>query len=228
MTSEDLAAFVVDTQRVIPGFKVAWKDESFWQKVAGFFSKPFNPGYMVTTTTTLYPTVWFPTKAFYEKDPQLTLMILAHERVHLVDRKERGFWQQLSYALPQVIAAPLLLIGIILTFVVGWWSLIAIVLGLACIAPWPSPWRTYWEQRGYAMSMAMYYWMTGSLSEAQRYTLPPKFLGWSYYRMSWSEKDIAKWLDSTQKAIAEGTLGEQGQVYDDVLQFLRDRGLARV
>ena len=196
--------------------------------MAGFFSKPFNPKYMTSFTTTLYPVVWFPDKAYYEKNPEQSFRILAHERVHLVDRKERGFWQQLSYALPQVAAAPLLLIGVVLAIFLGWWSLIAFALGLACVAPWPSPWRTYWEQRGYAMSIAVVYWMTGEFPEAQRIGIKRQFLDWAYFRMSWSEKAIDQWLAETQKGIAEGTLREQEPVFEDVYRFLHDRGLTRV
>lgn len=227
MDTQDLKAFEADTAAVVPGFRIAWKDESAFQKLVGWFAKLFNPDYMSRYTTTLGSTVWFPSKSFYEKDPAHSFAILAHERVHLLDSKALPVWFQFSYGLPQLLALPLLVAGVVLAFFVGWWSLFAFGLALASLGPWPAPWRTHWEQRGYAMSLACAFWLTGDISPERKDGIRKQFLGWAYFRMSWNEKAINTWLDQTERSIRNGTLPVVDSVYGDVLQFLRARGMTK-
>lgn len=227
MNSTDLQAFEADTAKLVPGFTIAWKDESTFQKVAGWFAKVFNPAYMTSYTTTFYPKVWFPTKAFYEKDPTHSFLILAHERVHLLDTKKQPLWFRFSYVFPQILAVPLVLAGIALAFVVGGWSLIAFTLALACLPPWPAPWRVHWEQRGYAMSIACGFWLTGDIPLARRESIRKQFLGMAYFKMAWNEKAIDDWLDQVERSVRNGTLAAGDEVYGAVLQFLRERGMTK-
>jgi hypothetical protein len=98
----------------IPGFQVAFKNESKLQKVLGFLARPFNPGYMTDFATTLGTTVTFPFRAYYENSPVMSLVVLAHEFVHLWDQKQGSLRFRLSYIFPQVLGLlPLLAYGIL-------------------------------------------------------------------------------------------------------------------
>jgi hypothetical protein len=88
----------------IPGFRIAFKNETWHQKALGLILRPFNPKYMESYTTTLSPVVYFPSREFYEGDPASSFAILAHEYVHLVDTKRHPVWFRLSYLLPQLLA----------------------------------------------------------------------------------------------------------------------------
>jgi hypothetical protein len=228
MDLADLRAFEADTAAVVPGFKLDWKDKSSFQKLLGAIMKPFNPNFMTSYTTTFYPKVWFPTQAGYESDPARSFTTLAHERVHLLDTMASPLGFRLSYIYPQVLAVPLLLAGAALAFFFGLWSLIAFGLGLACLAPWPSPGRVRLEQRGYAMSMAVVFWLTGEIPFARKDSIRKQFLSMAYYKMSWDAKGIDAWLAHAEVSIRNGTLAANDPTYGDVLKFLQGRGKAKL
>jgi hypothetical protein len=95
-----LKTFEAEIKKAVPGFSVKYKDESFWLKLLGFFSYPFNPTFMTRQATTLAPVVYFPSRTFYETQNS-SFATLAHEMVHLVDGKKYPFWMKFSYSLPQ-------------------------------------------------------------------------------------------------------------------------------
>jgi hypothetical protein len=99
----------------IPGFRIAFKNETWHQKVIGLLLRPFNPKYMEKYTTTLSPVVYFPSRDFYESNPASSFAILAHEYVHLVDTKRHPVWFRLSYLFPQLLALVFWLVFTVLT-----------------------------------------------------------------------------------------------------------------
>lgn len=226
MYLQDLRAFESDTSNAIPGFKVCWKDTSRLQRVLGWLVKPFNPDYLTRYTTTLHPNVWFPSKEFYDRDPTQSFLVLAHERVHLADTMKRSVWFRVSYLLPQILAIPALVLTLALIPVVGWKALGLLGLVALCLAPWGSPWRTHWEQRGYAMTLACAYWLKGEFSQVTKDLVRRQFFGWSYYRMAWRSSSIDAWFAQVEKDIRSGDILKE-DVYNQVHEFLKNRGMAR-
>lgn len=219
-----LKEFEKDTLTLVPNFSVKWKNESLTQKLLGWLLF-FNPKYMTGYVTTFYPSVYFPSKEDYEDNPTSSLMVLAHERVHLLDAIRYGMWFKFSYLLPQVLFAPLLIASIVcLIGHLKLASLILLVLGLVALLPWPSPYRVNWEKRGYAMTLATNYWIFGSISDPLKQNIREHFLDWSYFKMSRSPADIDKWLASTVASIEDGTIRSDGAYYD-VHKFLSSKGL---
>jgi hypothetical protein len=104
MNLDTLHAFEDEVRKVVPKFKLAYKDESKLMKLLGFFAVLFNPDFMTRYTTTLNTTVYFPSKSYYEAQPKSSLTVLAHEMVHMLDNKKYPIWYQFTYAFPQVIA----------------------------------------------------------------------------------------------------------------------------
>lgn len=218
--------FEGEIRKYIPQFKLAFKDESVFQKVIGWLSKPFNPKYMTDFCTTLGNTVYFPTKDHYETMPLRTFSILAHEFVHLMDEKSNGKWQNISYGLPQLLALPVLLLTIAGCFWKGPVALLGLVLMVVLALPWPAPWRVKWEGRGYAMTLAVSYWMFGLITDVQRQSVAKQFYGSAYYYMLWSEKSALELLAKTEAQIAMHTL-ETMDPYKIVFEFLNARGMVR-
>jgi hypothetical protein len=224
MDLSTLKEFEEDTAAFVPKFSVKWKNESFTQGLLGRLLF-FNPKYMTGYITTLYPLVYFPSKDHYEKNPLNSLMVLAHERVHLLDSIRYGMWFKLSYLLPQVISVPLLVASIgCLIGNLKLVSLILLVLGLVALIPWPSPWRVNWEKRGYAMTLATNYWLFGSIPDPLKQSVRDHFLDWSYFKMARSPEDIDKWLEDIVASIENGTICSDGAYYN-VRRFLSSRGL---
>ncbi len=225
MDQSDLKAFEDDTRRIVPGFQVSWKSGSWRQRLLGKLLF-FNPTYMTGYVSTFYPIVYFPTQQNYEGNPTSSFSVLAHERVHLLDTKRQPVWFRVSYLLPQGLIVPFLISLIVSAFISWKAALISLVLVVLAAIPWPSLGRTKLEKRGYAMTMAVHYWLTREIPSELKQNIKNYFVGWPYYKMSWSLSNIDSWLDSTEKAIKSGTLIED-LTYGDVLQFLVNRGLLK-
>lgn len=226
MDLSTLKEFEADTQSVVPGFAVKWKDESFTQKVLGWILF-FNPRYMTGYITTLYPAVYFPSRKDYEERPTNSLLVLAHERVHLLDSIRHGMWFKISYLLPQDLLIPMLVAS--LAFLLAHLKVVALillVLGVAALLPWPSPWRVNWEQRGYAMTFAVNYWVFGSVSDPLKQSVREHFLDWSYFKMSRSPSNIDAWVQRVISSIEDGTICND-EAYASVYRFLSSKGLVK-
>lgn len=266
MDLETLKAFEGKVAEAVPGFQVGYKDKSPFQKLLGFLIHPFNPDFMTSYTTTLYPKVFFPTQEFYEtKNKSFT--ILSHEFVHLFDTKKHPFWMKLSYLMPQALGVlPLLAFcalawphawilgllvlgyllgcvasrvslamfwcvmigsiiatGVFAVLFTGWLSAIFFA-GLALFAPWPSPWRTKWELRGYTMNLVTMQWMHGAVPEILKQSVLRQFTTPKYYFMSWSEDAIYRQLTSIVNRSEEI---QREYPYSVVYDFLSSRNLLK-
>jgi len=227
MDQKDVIAFEDDTRALVPGFRVAWKSESCSERFLGLLLRPFNPDYMTKYISTFYPIVYFPSKDLYGSCPNCTFTVLAHERVHLLDTKEYPFRFRFSYLMPQIFALPFFLGACTMTFFSLGVAVTLFVMGLLFLGPWPSPWRVYWEKRGYAMNMAVSYWILGTIPAGLISSIKSQFLGWQYYRMSWSEKEIEHWISTTSESIRNGTITKD-PVYGAVRWFMCSRGLVKL
>lgn len=187
--------------------KIAFKDESFLMKLLGlllFFTKSF----MTKFTTTLNNTVYFPSREWLEKNEHAATRILAHEVLHIHDRKKlnkRGtvILYPFLYLFPQILAVFSLLA--FLAFVnINW---LFCLLFLLCLAPIPAPGRFYLESRGYTMNMFIrsldaaygHYWYN---AEVHAHVIADYFTGPFYYYM-WPFHDhvVKTLLDNHSKAL---------------------------
>ena len=125
------------------------KSESKVLKLVTPFIKLFNPNYD-RYITTLGNTVYFPSvEWFNERGAEQSLEVVAHETKHCLDYKNNKLFYVLGYGFPQILAVP---VTILLSFVVGWWGL----LGLLLLAPLPSWWRMKHEVDAYVVSFIVY------------------------------------------------------------------------
>jgi len=123
------------------------------------------------------------------------------------------FWLAFGAAAVSVITA-----AVIST---GWWS-VFLFAGLALFTPLPSPWRTSWELRGYTMTMAVRYWLTGDFPS--REALAEHFVGPGYYFMSWGREGIDASLALGVQRIETGSIiGEHP--FQIAYEFFRKNGL---
>ena len=76
------------------------------------------------------------------------------------------------------------------------------------------------------MSMAVFYWVNGEVHDGLKKPIRDNFLGMSYFKMSWSPKDIDQWITKTVSDIESGALGKD-PIYGAVYQFLLDQGLVK-
>lgn len=208
MSKERFDLLVEKIQEEIPKFEIRYKDESKSQKAIGKVMF-FNKRYMTDFSTTLYPYVYFPTRQYVEDDYERAFFILAHEFVHLIDHRERGFWFTLSYALPQAL-------GLLSLFAFGaFWNLwfLFFLLALGFFAPIPSPWRTNWEVRGYTMNLALSFWMRDTITEELRVFIESKFSGWDYYKMCPNQEKVIRLLTDNIKKIRDGSIVDENEAF---------------
>lgn len=209
-----------------PDFKLKFKDQDGLQKVIGKVVGLFNPDYMTRYITTLGHTVYFPTEKDYHDRPLSSLTVLAHEYVHMWDYQQKGLLFSLTYALPQILFIPLLLTYVALGCFFSFFGfpLLALLTAMACLIPWPSVGRTHWELRGYTMSLAVEYWLTGQyISPDSLANVKKQFTSMAYYRMCWSDGGITKQLADARERIWTGI--EKEEPYAFVHKFLSDRGM---
>lgn len=109
-------------------------------------------------------------------------------------------------------------------FLVGW-PLFVLLGGLVFLIPWPAPWRTKWELRGYSMNVAFAVWF-GYWSEEMLSRVAPHFTGPNYYFMCWSGSKIRSALTQAAEAAKAGKLQED-HPYKAVHDFLYQRSLLR-
>ena len=129
----------------IPKFEIVSKTTSFLMKVLSvilFFNKSFMTSYI----SVIYPRMYVPKLPWKENDHYSAILVLAHEWVHLSDRKRFGLLFDIGYLFPQCLA----FLSLLAPFLSVWW-----LLCLLFLLPIPSPTRAWLEFRGYSMTMAL-------------------------------------------------------------------------
>ena len=185
---EKLGQFVQALQPRI-SLKVRFKDQSRFMKLLGFLTKAFNPEFMTSFTTTIGSTVYFPSEAYVEEDELRALRILAHEAIHAADSAAHPVLFPLSFLFPQI-----LFLGVLSFPWLGWWAL----LFLLALAPWPAPFRVWWEAKAYAMNVVL----SRDPEAAENWALT-QFTGSTYYFMDPTGWLAQRWLTMWASRIAD-------------------------
>ncbi len=216
-----LAALCERMAERIPGFAIHYKDESRQQRLLGWLLRPFVAGYMRDYTTAIYPRVYFPTRADVQKYPRMAWQTLAHEYVHLWDAKQSRWRFSLGYLMPQL--AVLGALGAVSAWWTPWGWLF--LLFLLALAPWPAPWRTWTEVRGYTMDLCISYWLRKEMPTWGG--IRRLFTGWAYYRMCPSADRVDAHFDRAMRRVAAQGLpfSDDDVPFVDVRAILADNGL---
>jgi len=132
--------------------------------------------------------------------------------------------------LSRVAAIIILALSVVGSLVLTWflvgWSSLWLLGGLALMAPWPAPGRTHWEQRGYAMSLALYQWQGYPISDRLKTYTEDHFVTSQYYFMCWSRKKIRTYIDRVLDDARLGRL-QSNEPWDLVYDFLRSHRLVK-
>ena len=200
-----LEALRRDMQYLLPGFEIREKRVWWiWLIYYVSFMWLWNRNFMETMWLTLGRKVYMPYAVKFGYDVYGDYATLWHERKHIVDlialeaRVQRYVrWPWLSrrlagllwtggYAFPQVLA-----LGALGALWGGpWWLLALLALG-----PWPAPIRERIEMRGYQATVEAWSDINNRPPNEQdqewiQDMIQRVFLGWGYYKMSWSTKYV--------------------------------------
>lgn len=185
-----------------PKFKIIYKDESTLHRFIGKVAF-FNPDYMTNYITVLGSDVAWPSRKSFSEDPSSTFKVLAHEYVHLMDKKAVGaFTFSFGYIFPVPLAA--LALGAFAAFYSLWF--LFFLMALIFLAPLPAYGRKGWEMRGYTMSMACNLWKHGSLKAETVDWIQKCFTRASYYFMWPFRKAVRKELNIWIRRIENGDI----------------------
>ena len=177
------------------GLQVGYKDESLFMKILGKILF-FNPKFMTNYTTTIGKTVYFANRKWVQENEDSAAHVLAHELVHISDSEEAGsVLFSYTYLFPQILA----LLSLLAIWSSLWW-----LLCLAFLAPLPSPTRTYWELRGYAMTDATYYKSAGQFTDID--WMAGQFTTGAYLFMWPFANDIRDRIENNRELIKQGKL----------------------
>lgn len=189
----------------IPNFKIVSKTTSFLMKVLSVFLF-FNKSFMTSYISVIYPRMYVPKLPWKENDHYSAILVLAHEWVHLSDRKRFGLLFDIGYLFPQCLA----FLSLLAPFLSVWW-----LLCLLFLLPIPSPTRAWLEFRGYSMTMACKWWLTGN--EINYYWIERQFVGQWYYFM-WPFKGIVrKMLEKQMEKIKNDDLSPEQRKVKEII-----------
>lgn len=183
------------------GLRLRYKQEVWWWR---WLVKVVGP--LESVATTLGYTVYLPSRAWFEAlGDRQAVALLAHELVHMADRKRLGWKFYLLYTWPQCLAV----LAALAVFRWEW------LLCLAFLLPWRALGRYKLELRGYTMSLAVEQWM----SHLPRVGAKAKAMsGPTYYYMAHNAcafYDLSRALDSIRAgSLLEG--GEEAEVFRQV------------
>jgi hypothetical protein len=99
---------------------------------------------MTNFVSTIGSTIYFPSKDFVKNNDQSSIILLAHELVHV---KQANKYGKILFGLLYLFPQCLVILALLAPFSI--WFL----LFLVCAAPLPAPFRTYFEIDAYAMSL---------------------------------------------------------------------------
>lgn len=125
-----------------------------------------------------------------------------------------------------VVALGGLVAASVLAILMTGWASALFFLGLAMVAPWPSPWRAKWELGGYAMNLAIMQWTYGSVPELMKQNVLRQFVGSDYYFMSWGTDAIYGRINEVVREAQNGTLQTKSP-YSNVYRFLASHGMLK-
>ena len=182
-------------KKEFPDFEVVSKDQSKLMLVISkilFFNKKFMSHYVTTVGNTIY----VPDLSFFDDDDS-SFSVIAHEYVHMCDHKKYGILFNFGYLFPQILS----LLSLLSFYDLKW------LLCLLFLLPLPSPFRTWFEYRGYSMSMACYYWLYKEKPPIPRFL--DYFTTSLYYWMCPFKSYISGKLEKSLDDIVNGRLTEQ-------------------
>ena len=196
---------VLDT--FAPKFEIKWKQD-FWLMHVIKHILFFNPGFMTNYITVIIDKVYVPDDwNSYLESSQLS--VIAHEGVHMYDTSKNPLMGVL-YLMPALLF-PIIAIG--LAFVSPWFLLLALLGAL----PWPSPFRFYYELRGYRMNLLLLrlsgeakgspYWNANVEDIVAQLSGPGYYFTWPF------KSHIRKYLE------AEGW--ESEEIYQKTVRFIK-------
>lgn len=219
ITNPELRKLIDLCHKEIPGFEIRFKDSSRWMKFLNFFAQVFNKGFMTQYITTTGSKVYFPSKAYLVEHQEGMVGVLAHELVHMTERKQEGLVPNfLRYAFPQILAALAVL------SILGIWNL-WFLLSFVCLlflAPLPAPGRRDIELEGYTMSMAVSYWKTGVIGDGDIEWYAKQFSGAAYYFMwPWHDTIVSE-LQRRTFSIRSGSILSK-PVFRKVYEIVKPR-----
>ena len=119
------------------------------------------------------------------------------------------------------VVLPLCLGGMaVLSLALTGWASLAFLGSVLFLVPWPSPWRTKWELRGYGMNVALTQWLYGVFTQKHRESIIGQFTGPSYMFMCWSSARVGEGLEVFRARAVTGVLQKEPP-YDRVYTLLR-------
>lgn len=174
---------------------------SFKEKKNTWMKYHPDPNFNKRIVTTIDNNIYLPDLNYYSTvNSNLILRTLAHEYVHVKDSQKHKLFK-LSYIFPQFLAVfSLLAVFSFLNI-----NFLYCLLFLLFLGKLPSPFRLYWELRGYTMSLAVRYWTETDITEADIDRLA-KILNGRTYWMWIPEKFLRNLIKNQVDKIKSGEI----------------------
>lgn len=164
-------------------FNIKFKDESLFMKILGVLVWIYNKRFMSEYTTVIGKTIYFPSRKWVDEDQYSLPIIIAHEMVHMQDKKKLNSYfpglYSFLYLAPQILA----LLSLFAFFAFININFLFCLLFLIFLLPIPSPGRSWIEARGYAMNLYVEEYLFGNSPTFLAEYVTYYFSGSEYYFM---------------------------------------------
>lgn len=113
-------------------------------------------------------------------------------------------------------------LGVLSMGTLGWWLTgwkLLVMLGLVLVGPWPSPWRSGYELRGYGMNVAILQWRYGAVTKEYMDFFVGEFTGPDYYYMCRDAAYLERSFEATRQQAQANAL-QKAAPYGIVYDFL--------
>lgn len=220
MSSRELANDYIESvaKKYAPKTKIVPKQSSKLMKFLNFFVRIFNKSFMTGYVTTIGSTIYVP-DGFFDRDPAWSLRTIAHEVIHVRQKKRYPFFlYELFYGFPQILF-PVAFICLWLSFGF-WWSLPSLIL----LAPLPAYGRLKLEIQAYRTNYIFlkysFGWKDEEIFAFNSEHVGKQMTGSGYY-FTWPfTKHVEKLINDT--SFLNDPVDD---MYSEILQFLYDRDL---
>tara|TARA_S200002703_G_scaffold144842_1_gene138766 strand:- start:180 stop:818 length:639 start_codon:yes stop_codon:yes gene_type:complete len=192
-----------------PDFKIVEKQNSKLMRILSkvlFFNKKFMTNYV----TVIGNTVYVPSKQWVKDNPYAALEVFCHEWVHMKDNRELGPLFKFLYLTPQIFS----LMSLFSLWSGNLWWLLCLIY----LLPMPSLARSELEMRGYAVSMAVRWWVLEQEPDYER--ISKYFTSSAYYWMYPVKSGVIQDLEENFERIKKMDLRPHEQ---QILEILIDR-----
>lgn len=150
--------------------------------------------------------------------------MLGHEYQHLVDMNSMGILSFLMMFLcPQILSIfSFFLIIPAIMFGIKTIAIIAAIIGIIFLLPWPSKSRVYLEMKSYLLSLYIVALTKPTYLDSFSNYIVDSLRSWLYYKMIWTKKQAKKRILAAILVLAKEDIANTSVAFEDIHEIITE------